>query len=297
MSVINLVTKFSPLVDEKFYNESKTSLVVNKDYDFIGTHSIKIYSIGTAPMNNYGRVVSTDANGNPQTTREDTASTNMVSRYGPINDLSTEIQEVSMEKDRSFTFAIDKMDEDETLGALNAGSALARQLREVVIPEVDKYTYAKMVTGAGHVETESITSSNAYTAINAGTEYFDEKYVPAEGRVITCTPAFYTKLKQDSNAVLETEVGQDMRIKGVIANMDGVTIQKVPSNFLPTGINFILSHKVATTQAIKLAEYKVNTDPQGISGSLVEGRIYYTAFVRNNKKDALYVSATSGLSL
>ena len=297
MSVINLVTKFSPLVDEKFTNESKTSLVVNKDYDFIGTHSIKIYSIGTAPMNNYGRPVTVDANGNPIVSRVDTESTAMVSRYGAINDLSTEIQEVSMERDRSFTFAIDKMDEDETLGALNAGSALARQLREVVIPEVDKYTYAKMVAGAGHVETESITSSTAYTAINAGTEYFDEKYVPAEGRVITCTPAFYTKLKQDDNAVLETEVGQDMRIKGVIANMDGVTIQKVPSNFLPAGINFILSHKVATTQAIKLAEYKINTDPQGISGSLVEGRIYYTAFVRNNKKDALYVSATSGLSL
>ena len=297
MSVINLVTKFSPLVDEKFYNESKTSIVVNKDYDFIGTHSIKIYTIGTAPMNNYGRVVTADANGNPQTTREDTASTNMVSRYGAINDLSTEIQEVSMEKDRSFTFAIDKMDEDETLGALNAGSALARQLREVVIPEVDKYTYAKMASNAGYTETESITSSNAYTAINKATEYFDEKYVPSEGRVLVCTPVFYTKLKQDSNAVLETEVGQDMRIKGVIANMDGVTIQKVPSNFLPAGLNFMLAHKIATTQAIKLAEYKINTEPQGISGSLVEGRIYYTAFVRNNKKDAIYVSGTSSLSL
>ena len=297
MSVINLVTKFSPLVDEKFYNESKTSLVVNKDYDFIGTRSIKIYTVGTAPMNDYGRPVSLDANGNPIVSREDTASRNMVSRYGAINDLSTEIQEVSMEKDRSFTFAIDKMDEDETLGALNAGSALARQLREVVIPEVDRYTYGKMVEGAGKVETETITSSTAYTSILAGTEYFDEKYVPGQDRVLTCTPAFYTLLKQDKNAVLETEIGQSMRIRGVVAEMDGVSIQKVPSNFLPEGVNFILSHRVATTQAIKLAEYKVNTDPQGISGSLVEGRIYYTAFVRNNKKDALYVSATSTLSL
>lgn len=297
MSVINLVTKFSPLVDEKFTNDSKTSLVVNKDYDFIGTRSIKIFTVGTAPMNDYGRPVTVDANGNPIVSREDTESTNMVSRYGAINDLSTEIQEVSMEKDRSFTFAIDKMDEDETLGALNAGSALARQLREVVIPEVDKYTYAKMAANAGHTETESITSSNAYTAILTGTEYFDEKYVPAEGRVLVCTPVFYTKLKQDTKAVLETEIGQDMRIKGVIANMDGVVVQKVPSNFLPAGLNFILAHKVATTQAIKLAEYKINTDPQGISGALVEGRIYYTAFVRNNKKDAIYVSATSALSL
>lgn len=297
MSVINLVTKFSPLVDEKFYNESKTSLVVNKDYDFIGTRSIKIYTVGTAPMNDYGRPITVDANGNPIVSRVDTESRNMVSRYGAINDLSTEIQEVSMERDRSFTFAIDKMDEDETLGALNTGSALARQLREVVIPEVDKYTYGKMVEGAGKVETETITSSTAYTSILAGTEYFDEKYVPGQDRVLTCTPAFYTLLKQDKNAVLETEIGQDMRIRGVVSNMDGVLIQKVPSNFLPNGVNFILSHRVATTQAIKLAEYKVNTDPQGISGSLVEGRIYYTAFVRNNKKDALYVSATSTLSL
>ena len=83
-----------------------------------------------------------------------------------------------------------------------------------------------------------------------------------------------------------------MRIRGVVSNMDGVVIQKVPSTLMPEGINFILSHRVATTQAIKLAEYKINNDAPFVSGSLVEGRIYYTAFVRNNKKDAIYVSTT-----
>ena len=276
---INLVAKFSPLVDEKFTAESKTSLVTNKDYDFIGTHSIKIYSVGVAPMNDYGR-----------NTTLGTGESEVLSRYGVIKDLATTVQEVSMEKDRSFTFVIDKEDEDETLGALNAGSALARQLREVVIPEVDKYTYAKMSANAGKSITETITNTTAYTSINAGTELFDEKMIPMEGRVVTCTPAFYTMLKQDKNAVLETETGQNMRIKGVVSNMDGVTIQKVPSSLLPENTNFILSHKIATTQAIKLAEYKINNDPQGISGALVEGRIYYTAFVRDNKKDAIYVS-------
>lgn len=276
---INLVTKFSPLVDEKFTAESKTSLVTNKDYDFIGTHSIKIYSVGVAPMNDYGR-----------NTTLGTGESEVLSRYGVIKDLATTVQEVSMEKDRSFTFVIDREDEDETLGALNAGSALARQLREVVIPEVDKYTYAKMSANAGKTVTESITNTTAYTSINAGNEEFDEKMVPMEGRVVTCVPAFYTMLKQDKNAVLETETGQNMRIKGVVSNMDGVTIQKVPSSLLPENTNFILSHKIATTQAIKLAEYKINNDPQGISGALVEGRIYYTAFVRENKKSAIYVS-------
>lgn len=278
---INLVTKFSPLVDERFEVESKTSLVTNKDYDFIGTHSIKIYSVATADMNDYGR----------NSTISNNEANAVLSRYGVIKDLSTDVQEVSMEQDRSFIFVIDKMDEDETLRALNAGSALARQLKEVVIPEVDTYTYAKMASSAGHTEYGvTITANNAYTELTDATEYLDEKKVPANGRVAVVTPAFYKFLKQDKNAVLETEVGQDMRIKGVIANMDGLIIQKVVSSLLPENINFMVAHKVATTQAIKLADYDVIDGGALASGQIVKGRIYYTAFVRNNKKDAIYVN-------
>ena len=97
---INLATKFSPLVDERFEVESKTSLVTNKDYDFIGTHSIKIYSVSTAEMNDYGR--------NATISNYDSGD-HVLSRYGVIKDLATSIQEVSMEKDRSFTFVVDKL--------------------------------------------------------------------------------------------------------------------------------------------------------------------------------------------
>ena len=278
---INLVTKFSPLVDERFEVESKTSLVTNKDYDFVGAKTLKIYSVATAPMNDYGR--------NTKIANDEANS--VLSRYGAIEDLATETQEVSMEKDRSFIFVIDKMDQDETLQALNAGSALARQLREVVIPEVDKYTYKKMADNAGKtLYSQSITSSNAYTSLTDGTEYMDEKKVPADGRVVVCTPKFYKLLKQDKNAVLETEIGEGMRIKGVIANMDGMVIQKVVSSLLPYDINFMIAHKIATTQAIKLAEYETIDGGALASGKIVKGRIYYTAFVRNNKKNAIYVN-------
>lgn len=269
---INLATKFSPLVDERFEVESKSGLITNSDYDFVGAKTIKIYSVGTSAMNDYGR------------------NTEGTSRYGTVGDLTTELQEVSMEKDRSFTYAIDREDEDETLGALNAGKSLARQLKEVVIPEVDKYTYKKVSDNAGKTVSENITNENAYDSVLAANEYQDEKKVPEQGRILVGTPAFINKLKKDKQAVLDTEIGQDMKIKGVIANMDGVVVQKVISSLLPTKTNFILVHPIATTRAIKLAEYKINTDPQGISGTLIEGRIYYTAFVRNNKKEAIYVS-------
>lgn len=267
---INLAEKYSDKVDERFATESKTSLVTNKDYEFVGAKTIKILSVGVAEMNDYGR------------------NTEGTSRYGTVKDLSTEEQEATMEKDRSFTFAIDKMDEDETLGALNAGKALARQLREVVMPEVDTYTYGKMVAGAGTSKVEVITEENAYDELVEAGSVLDENEVPVEGRVCTCTPAFYSLIKKDKKAVLDTEIGQDMKIKGVVSNLDGALMQKVPSKLLPANQNFVLAHPIATTQAIKLAEYKIHTDVPGVSGSLVEGRIYYTAFVRKNKKKAIY---------
>ena len=53
-----------------------------------------------------------------------------------------------MQKDRAFTFTIDKKSEDDTMGTMEAGAALRRQIDEVVIPEIDTYRIAKLVAGA-----------------------------------------------------------------------------------------------------------------------------------------------------
>ena len=163
----------------------------------------------------------------------------------------------------------------------------------MVIPYADKYVYGKMVANAGTTATETITSANAYESLATGNAVQDEASVPEQGRIAVVNPTYYKNLKADEKAVLDTEVGQDMRVKGVVGEMDGVAIQKVPARLLPENVNFILAHPVATTFASKLAEYKIHTDAPGVSGSLVEGRVYFTAFVRNNKKQAIYVSKSA----
>jgi len=278
MAVTNLATKYSPVVDEKFYSESKASLVTNQNFDWVGAKTVKVYSVGTSAMNDYGR------------------NTSGTARYGTVGDLDVSEQEMTLQKDRSFTFAIDKMDEDETLGALNAGSALARQLREVTMPEVDTYTYLVMAANAGNSATGTFTSASAYGDITTATETLDEAEAPVEGRVLMTTPAGYKAIKGSSDIVLDTEIGQDMRIRGVVANLDGMYIQKLPSKYYPTGLNFMVAHSIATVRPIKLAEYKINTQPQGISGTLIEGRIYYGVFVLDNKADAIYTHFLSGYS-
>ena len=82
-----------------------------------------------------------------------------------------------------------------------------------------------------------------------------------------------------------------MRLKGVIANLDGAAVVKVPSVRLPVNFGFMLAHPVATVAPTKLEDFRIHQDPPGISGSLVEGRICYDAFVLSNKKTGIYYQA------
>lgn len=274
---ISLVTKFLPYVDELFTTESKKSLLTNQDLEWTGAHTIKVYKVTTAGMTDYGRSGPSEGNW---------------SRYGAIQGLDATTEEFTLKKDRSFTFAIDKMDADETGGQLAAASALARQVREVVIPEVDTYVYSVMAAGAGHKPAAvALTKTNIYEQIITANTALDNAEVPETGRVIVVTPNVYILMKQCKDIVMETDIGNDLRLKGVISNLDGANVIKVPAMRLPSDFGFMIVHPVATVAPTKLEDYKTHQDPPGISGSLVEGRICYDAFVLENKAKAIYYQA------
>ena len=276
---IDLVTKFLPYVDEMFSTESKKSLLTNQDFEWTGAHTVKVYKITTAPMNDYNRA--------------GTAGENW-SRYGAVSALDATTEEFTLKKDRSFTFAIDKLDTDETAGQLQAAGALARQLREVVIPEVDTYTYGVMCAGAGTKPAAiALTAENICGEIFKANTALDNAEVPETGRIIVVTPDTYLLMKQSKDIFLETDVAENMRLRGVIAQLDGAQIIKVPANRLPSDFGFMIAHPVATVAPTKLEDYRVHQDPPGISGDLVEGRICYDAFVLDNKKAAIYYQAVT----
>ena len=274
---ISLVTQYLPYVDELFTKESKKSMLTNQDLSWTGAHTVKVYKVTTASMNDYGR--SGPATGN-------------WSRYGQVQGLDATTEEFTLRKDRSFTFAVDKLDKDETGGTLAAASALARQVREVVIPEVDTYVYGVMTAGAGHKPAAlALTSENIYTAITDANTALDNADVPETDRVLVVTPDVYLLMKRCKDITMETNIGNDLRLKGVIANLDGAVVAKVPKNRLPVDFGFMIAHPVATVAPTKLEDYKTHQDPPGISGELVEGRICYDAFVLENKAKAIYYQA------
>lgn len=270
---INLTEKFTAHVDEMFTTESKKALLTNSDYDWTGAHTIKVHKVNTVSMNDYDRSGTGDN----------------ASRYGALGNVENTLEEFTLRKDRSFTFAIDKLDKDETGGVLSGASALARQQREVIIPEVDAYTYGVMAEGAGTKVTGLILSSeNIYDEIIKGTEALDDAEVPDTGRVLSVTPKTYQLMKKCKDIHLDCDISAEQRLSGIIAMLDGMEVVKVPSKRMPEKFGFMIAHPVATVAPTKLEEYKVHQDPPGISGELVEGRICYDAFVLDNKKKAIY---------
>lgn len=272
---VELATKYLPYVDEQFTTESKTSLVTNQDFNWNGAHSVKVYKVTTGKMNDYDRTAEGyGVNG---------------SRYGTVEGLQATTEELTLVKDRSFTFAIDTLDMDETAQNLASASALARQIREVIIPEVDSYVFSKIANGAGTVNTLKLTDKNVYDAILSATETLDSAEVPDGNRVLLVTPGTYTLMKKNTSILMETDLAQEARNKGVLGILDGAIVVKVPPNRLPVDTGFIMAHPSATVAPIKLESYKTHNNPPGINGDLVEGRICYDAFVLDNKAKAIYL--------
>lgn len=275
---IELVTKYSEKVDETFSAESKTSLLTNNDYDWTGAHTVKVYKISTVELNDYQR--------NNDGSLENQVSS--ISRYGVLKDLSATTEEMLLKKDRSFIFNVDKMDRDETGGALSSEGALAREIREVVIPEIDKYVYDVIVNNAGHKATATtLNDSNIYQAILKGSSVLDDDEVPDTERVLTVNSTIYSLLKQ-AKQFDSTDVGAEMRMKGIVGVIDGMNVIKVPSSRLPSNFGFMITHPSATVAPIKLEDYSIHEDTPLASGDIVTGRIVYDAFVLDNKKNGIY---------
>lgn len=285
----DLAIKFAPYTDEIFKAESKLALLTNTDFDWSGAHTVKVYKISTADLSDYGRNV-------------DGTGTIPVSRYGDLLDLSATTEELALQKDKGFIFNIDKADTDETAQQLEAASALARELREVVVPEVDKFVYSTMATGAGtKAAAAAITKSNVYGKILTGSETLDDNEVPDTERVLICTPAVYNVLKQAVSETAYNNVSEEMRMHGVVAMIDGMQVIKVPASRLPSGFGFMIAHPSATVAPVKLEDYNIHNDTPLSSGDVITGRIIYGAFVLANKAKGIYyhpipVSGGSGAS-
>lgn len=267
---INFAEKYSSQVDERFTQVSVTQNAFNQDLDFTGVNTVNVYSIPTAPMNDY--TMSGD------------------NRYGTPDELGDTVQAFTLTQDRSFTFTIDRRNYADTMMVKESGRALSRQLDEVVIPEVDKYRISVLAANAGNTSAAvPITQANAYESFLVGVETILDNKAPVAGTFAFISTGFYRYIRLDTAFIQASDMAQNMLITGQVGMIENIPIIFVPKSYMPANVEFLITNRIAAWSAQKIADYKIHDNPPGINGWLVEGRIYHDAGVFQNKAPAIYV--------
>lgn len=271
----NLATKYSAKVDERFKLGSLTAGLTNQDYEWNGVNSIYVYSIATAPLNNY--------------------TVSGTSRYGTPADLDDTVTNYAVSQDKAFTFVIDRKFEQDQVGVKAVGSALAREIDEVVTPYMDKYVLGTMEAGAdiNYSYGVTITKSNAYENVLKGISALGNSKVPVGGRSLVCGFKFFKNIRLDDAFLSANEIAQGMKLNGQVGTIEGMPVIVVPDSYLSATTNFLIVHNSATVAPVKLIDYITHVNPPGINGTLVEGRIRHDAHVLKNKVAGIYLN-TSG---
>lgn len=272
---INLTTKFESKVAERFTLRSLTDAYAGKDYDFSGVKSIKIYSVDTVPVGDY--------------TRSGT------SRFGTLIELGDTVQEMTMTQDKGFTFSVDKGNNAEQLNIKQVTQRLRQNWDERATPLIDQYRFNKWVNGAGLVAAESadLTKSNIIEKIMDGTAAMSNKLVPLTNRTLFIKESVYIKVKLASEVVGIDTLGDKSVGAGVVGEIDGMKIVRVPDSYLPAGVNFLIKYKNSTVDPMKLKTLRVQKEPMGIDGDVAECRFLHDSFVLGTKANGLYVNASA----
>ena len=160
--------------------ESKTKLLTNDDYDWVGSGAIKIYSVDTVAMGNYTR---SGAN-----------------RYGSPSELGTTLTNLDSSKETELSqqqLIAGTMTESNFV--TEAGKFLARQLR-------DRYSRNRYLCSSDYRYSRPITemtlyliittASNAYVDFLAMNADISDNQAPEDGRVAVMTAQYYNFLKQ-----------------------------------------------------------------------------------------------------
>lgn len=277
MPVYNLANKFQGRMEKQWLHDSFVKPHTNGDLEFNGVDTIQVYVPTTTKLNDYQR--------------EGT------SRYGTPEELIPNVHKYQLTQDKAYTGTIDLGNSRARTIGTATGEWVKNQNSQVVIPFEDRYALGKFANNGTVVALGStgLTTDTALGELEKARAAFVNGRVPVENRVVWATPAF-TGLIAESKQFTEIEklAVQAVR-KGEIGVCKTFRVIEVPEDLMPAGCHFICGHKSALVQSDQITELKINTTPQGISGTLIEARNLFDAFVIGSLSKGVYALVGNGL--
>lgn len=277
---VNLTTTYSPLIADRFKQQSFTDAFAGKKYTFDGSKSIVVYTVNKATLNDYDRETSPAAG----------------SRFGTIAELGDTTQTLMLTQDKSFTFSVDSGNNADQLNIKQCNEQLKSNWDEVCTPAIDTYRLSVWADGAGQTATSAtaLDADTALVAIVTGCKDMNNRLVPKKKRVLFVSESVYIFCKLSTAVLGIPNLGEKAIINGVVGSIDGMSVVPVPDSIMPTGVNFIIKYVDATVDPLKLKVLRVQKNPLGIDGDVGECRFYHDAFVLDARADGVFVHSTNG---
>ena len=290
-SVIHLAEKASPKVVEAFNKESCTEGLFSKDYEWTGVRTVRVYSVDDLPLQDYN---ATKVDG--------------TSRFGSLTEVGDTIQEMTVAQDKSFNGIIDKSNNNSTLMIKEAGKVLSREMKNVVIPYIDKFrlnalaTWSDTVDGTTYaplwkvVSADDLSKSNIIETIMTANAQMSNELVPDTGRVLYMGYTLAIKMKIADQVVGIDKLGEKTIVNGVMGKIDKCQVRLVPDSYMPTNVKFMIVEKGVSLAPKKIETYRVLPNQWIVDGHLVQGRLMHDCFVLNKKAKGILVASTTAQS-
>ena len=266
------------VVDERVYLETLTKGRFSNDIriEFNGKNAITIYNVNTVALVDYNR------------------GELVGSRFGTLTEVGTGTQTLVLTQDKAFNAAIDRGNYEDSMMVTEAASFVKREVREVVVPSFDVYNLGILTSYAisntqGVIGGTAVAYNTIYSLILAQNAALDELKYPAEGRTLWITPTNYNLLKRDPEFMKACDTTVADLKKGILGEVDGLTIVKVPSTMLVTKFEFMITCKGVAVPIQKFNMIRTLDNDSNIDGWLVQGRFYYDFFILGQKATGIRI--------
>ena len=271
---IYLTEEYAKAVEKLYTHTSFLRPHCKANIDMIGKKTCKVYQILTSNLNDYKR--------------------EGANRYGVPNDVQDIVNEYTITQDKAFTAIVDKGDGSQQAISNKAGQYLRQQISEKCVPTGDKYGFGR-IARFGHIHgvTSAPTKSDIVSTVYDAAAYMDDHYVPDNDRILFVRVSDYKKIiLSDEWVKLDNLAGKQLPT-GVVGQIAGFTVVKVPDRLFPTDVYMLAIHEQALAFPYTIDDTKIHQDPPGISGALIEGRQIYDLFVLSSRADSIVVIGKS----
>ena len=268
---VNLAGKYSNKIAEKFTKESYVAGNASMEYDFAGVKSISIYTPQTVDLNGYKR--------------------SGENRFGTPVEMQDTVQEVELSQDKGFSITIDKGNNVDQMNTKGAAKMLNAQIKEQVVPYMDKYTLRRWAEQAGTIAgTDAPTKETIVEKIFEGAKVLDNELVPDQERVLYIPTTYYNMLRLSKEFLAVDTLAEKALAKGYVGMIADMQAIKVPDVYFPEGVYFLITFKGSVINPNKIKTMRVLNDVAGIDGNVLEGRNYFDAFVLGAKAGGVYAA-------